>query len=80
MAFDIGSHRELDDITERDLLAIPIDLDIPLSSFDEAASDLLRILEAPMANTTDAEVAHAIDRILDNAQPRMAVARRLLGK
>lgn len=79
MAFDIGEHRELSDIEERDLMAIPLDLDIPLTLFDAAANEVVSSLSAPKAHERNVEVVHMVDRILDNMQQRMAVVQRYLG-
>lgn len=35
MAFNIGKHRNLEDIDPNDIMSIPLDLDIPLQVFDE---------------------------------------------
>ncbi len=80
MAFDIGVHRELREIDERDLLSIPLDLDIPLDVFDNAVSEVIHALEALAIEVAEGPVGPMIERILENARPRLTVVKRLLDR
>lgn len=79
MAFDIGKHRYLQDIDEQDLAAIPRELDIPQPAFKSGAETIVSALEAFGDRELSADVAAMVKRILDNAQPRVAVVKRYLG-
>ena len=79
MPFVIGTHRLLDDIDERDLLSIALDLGIDLDDFDHAVNEVLHGLESPDITFPSAEAEGMAGRILANAAPRLKVIRHLLG-
>lgn len=83
MAFDIGAHRNLSDIDERDIMSIALDMGVPLGSFDGAVSELVSAFESFDGSNgeagSDAATDTAVDRILENARPRVAVAKAFLG-
>ncbi|MDO4289776.1 MAG: HipA domain-containing protein [Eggerthellaceae bacterium] len=79
MPFDIGEHRELADIDEKDILSIALDLDISLDSFDAAVREVVRGMEAPRMQEVPSEALPMIDRVLENSRPRIEVLRRVLG-
>ncbi len=79
MPFDIGGHRALGEIDEKDLMAIPLDLDIPLDTFGELAREVLVALESYDTSSAQATVASMVDEILTGSQARMKVVKRYLG-
>lgn len=79
MPFVIGTHRLLDDIDERDLLSIALDLGIDLDDFDHTVNEVLHGLESPNIAFPSAETEGMAGRILANAAPRLKVIRHLLG-
>lgn len=79
MAFDIGAHRQLDEVDEKDLLAIALDLDVGLDSFDRVFREILEgFTSVPILQDSPA-VSGMLDRILEDAAPRLEVLRRFLG-
>lgn len=79
MPFDIGSHRELAEIHARDITAIALSYDIPLSAFDQVVREVIAGLEAPSFVAEDEAVATMAEQVLANAAPRIAVLRVCLG-
>lgn len=79
MPFDIGEHRLLGEIDERDIMLLAADLSISLNAFDQAVSETIRTLEAPAIGRTDPDVENMVDRILDNSKHRLKVLRNYLG-
>ena len=79
MPFDIGGHRALGEIDEKDLMAIPLDLDIPLDTFDGLAREVLVALESYDTSSAQVTVASMVDEILTGSQARMKVVKRYLG-
>lgn len=78
MAFDFGSHRELGEIDERDVMAIATDCDVSLGEFDSAVREVLAGFDDfDPAQCPDAARATA-NRVLENAVPRLEVLRRYL--
>lgn len=80
MPFDIGAHRRIDEIDARDITQVALDLDTGFSSLDDAISDMLAVLESPSLGDVDDEIQTMIERILENAKPRLNVLGRFLGK
>ena len=78
MPFDIGNHRELAEIDERDIMAIALSCDIPLSAFDQAVREVITGLEAPFFDAENKAVATMAKQVLTNAAPRIAVLRAYL--
>ena len=79
MAFDIGAHRQLDEVDEKDLLAIALDLDVGLDSFDRVFREILEgFTSVPILQDSPA-VSGMLDRILEDAAPRLEALRRFLG-
>lgn len=78
MAFDIGKHRELSEIDESDLMSIPLDLDLSLGVFDSAATEVIESLEAFNPKEEESCIAGMIDRVLNNAKPRIETVERYL--
>ena len=76
LPFDVGAHRELAEIDEKDILAIALDFDVDLGDFDRGVREVLTGFEQS-ANCFD--VIAETDRILDNSAPRLATLRRFLG-
>ena len=78
MPFDIGSHRELAEIDARDIMAIALSCDIPLSAFNQVVREVIAGLEAPSFDAEDEAVATMAERVFANATPRVAVLRAYL--
>ncbi|WP_251198511.1 HipA domain-containing protein [Anaerotardibacter muris] len=76
MAFDIGKHRYLQDVDEQDLMAIPQELDIPVPVFEKVIQEVVEGLESFDPEGLSADATAMVDRILSNAEPRVAVAKR----
>ena len=79
MPFGIGSHRELAEIDERDIMAIALSCDVSLSAFDQVVREVVAGLEAPSFVAGDEAVAAMTEQVLANAAPRIAVLRAYLG-
>lgn len=79
MAFNIGEHRELAAIDERDILSIALDLGVGLDDFDRALHDILAGFSSHTPASPTPEVSRMIDRILENSASRLAVLRGFLG-
>ena len=79
MPFDIGTHRELAEIDERDIMAISMSCDVSLGSFDRVVADVIAGFESPAINVEDEDVASVVDKVLTDASPRVDVLRRYLG-
>ena len=78
MPFDIGSHRELAEIDERDIMAIALSCDVSLSAFDQVVREVVAGFEAPSLVVGDEAVAAMAEQVLANAAPRIAVLRAYL--
>lgn len=78
MPFDIGNHRELAEIDERDIMAIALSCDIPLSAFNQAVREVIAGLEAPSFDAENKAVATMAEQVLTNAAPRIAILRAYL--
>ena len=78
MPFDIGNHRELAEIDQRDIMAIALSCDIPLSAFDQAVREVIAGREAPFFDAESKAVATMAEQVLTNAAPRIAVLRAYL--
>ena len=79
MAFDLGSHRQLDKIDEKDVLAIALDLDVGLESFDRSLREILEGFTNTPAIQDSPAASDMLDRILEDAASRLKVLRRFLG-
>lgn len=79
MPFDFGNHRAIDAVDEKDIMVLAADMGISLSEFDRAVFDIVRAFEAPSLGKLDQQVEGMMERILDNAQPRVAVLKNFLG-
>lgn len=80
MPFDIGDHRALEDIDERDFTLLAADMDVSLGRFSEEVSRLVTTLEAPSLEYLDSRVENMVGRILENSAPRLKVVRDFLGR
>jgi serine/threonine-protein kinase HipA len=80
MAFDIGEHRNLAEINERDILSIPLDLDISVGQFDNAVKQIVEALTQAASSTLDenANVNAMVKQILENSKPRLEVLEKYL--
>ena len=78
MPFDIGSHRELAEIDERDIMAIALSCDVSLSAFDQVVREVVAGFEAPSLVVGNEAVAAMAEQVLANAAPRIAVLRAFL--
>lgn len=78
MAFDIGEHRELDDIDERDIMSIATDCDAGLSEFDDVVREVIAGFEGFDFAICPEPARQTAERILENAAPRLAVLRAYL--
>lgn len=78
MPFDIGEHRALNEIDARDLTILAVDLDIGMSLFDDAVRAVIGTFETPNVEYAAPPVREMIDRILDNAVPRVQVLKDYL--
>ena len=63
---------------ERDIMAIALDLDVPLSDFDSAVREVVGGFDDARADRYLPEVGTMLARVIDNASPRVAVLRRYL--
>jgi len=79
MPFDIGEHRRLDEIDERDVMLLATDLSISINAFDQAVSETIGALEAPAIGRISQDTENMVDRILDNSMHRLKVLRNYLG-
>ena len=79
MPFDVGEHRALEAVDERDLLALAADMGVGLNAFDRIVRDVLGAFEAPALGLVDRSVEGMVERILDNSSSRLGVLRRFLG-
>ena len=79
MPFEIGGHREIEDIDTRDIAVLAADLDVGMDAFDTAVRTVVDTLEAPSLGSLDAPTEEAIDRILENSKHRLRVLRHFLG-
>lgn len=79
MAFNIGDHRELAEIDARDIMQIALSADVALSLFDEAVREIIDGLEGYKPTAHGELLTLMIDRIIDNAKPRLAVLKDYLG-
>ncbi len=79
MPFDFGNHRAIDAVDEKDIMVLAADMGISLSEFDRAVFDIVRAFEAPSLGKLDQQVEGMMERILDNAQPRVTVLKNFLG-
>lgn len=79
MPFDIGSHRELADIDARDIMAIALSCDVPLSAFDQAVREVIAGFGMPAFDIGGEAVAAMAEQVIANAAPRIAVLRTYLG-
>ena len=79
MPFDIGEHRRLDEIDERDVMLLATDLSISINAFNQAVSETIGALEAPAIGRISQDTENMVDRILDNSMHRLKVLRNYLG-
>lgn len=79
MPFEIGEHREIEDIDARDITILAADLDVGMDSFDAAVRTVIDTLEAPSIGSLDATTEETVARVLENSRPRLQVLRRFLG-
>ena len=79
MEFDIGSHRELSEIDERDIMSIALDLDVSLADFDSAVREVVHGFEVVDAVGYPREVKEMLERVVENAKSRLDVLKRYLG-
>ena len=78
MAFEMGSHRELEDIDERDVLAVALDADAALGAFDAAVREVVAGFEGPLVDGAADPVQDMVARIVDNSRARVEVLKRYL--
>ena len=79
MPFDIGDHRAIEDVDERDLMSLAADMDVSLNAFDRIVRDVADTLEAPSLGSLESSAESMVGRILENAKPRVRVLRGFLG-
>lgn len=79
MPFDLGEHRNIDDIDEKDIMTLASDLDVRLHSFDGAAKDIVSAFESPSLGMLDKDTEKMVDRILENSSKRIGVIKRFIG-
>lgn len=77
-AFTIGEHRLLDEIDKNDILSIALSLDINLTLFDKLINEILNGIQNFKIDTSDKQLKNMIDKILDNAKPRIKIVKDLL--
>lgn len=77
-AFTIGEHRLLDEIDKNDILSIALSLDINLTLFDKLINEILNGIQNFKIDTSDKQLKNMIDKILDNAKPRIKILKDLL--
>lgn len=78
MAFDVGGHRELGDIDERDVMSVAIDCDVSLDEFDAAVREVVAGIEGFDPGLCPEPARLTSERILEDAAPRLAVLRAYL--
>lgn len=79
MAFEIGEHRELSEITADDIAAIPNEMKIDEGQFERAATEVIAGLAGLDEEPADPSVRLMIDRIVENTRPRAEVLKAYLG-
>lgn len=80
MPFDIGRHRALNEIDERDLVELADDLDTGLDSFSQIVQDVVTTLSSPTISPSDKNAEDMAAQILENSLPRIKVLEGLLGR
>lgn len=78
MPFDIGSHRELNEIDEHDIFKICLSADAPMDAFDAAVAEVVNGFESPRLLSCSEAVETMVSRILENSKPRLTVLKRYL--
>lgn len=79
MPFEIGTHRAIDNIDERDIMALAADLNAGISAFDSVVKDIVKVLESPSIEHLGAPASRMVDRIIENSSKRLNVLKRYLG-
>lgn len=79
MPFAIGRHRYLDEIDERDIMSIALDLDVGLDDFDVAIRAVMKGLSCPDVSGHDEGTMRMVGQILDNSAKRMRVLGDFIG-
>lgn len=79
MPFDIGDHRTIAAIDERDIITLAVDMDISLNAFDRVVREVVESLETPSLGTLDNPVEGMVDRNLENSVDRLRVLKSCLG-
>ena len=77
-AFAIGEHRKLDEIDKNDIMAIATSLDISLTLFDKLINEILDGIQNLKIDNASKELKDMVDKILDNAKPRIKVVKEYL--
>ena len=78
MPFDIGSHRELNEIDEHDIFKICLSADAPMDAFDVAVAEVVKGFESPRLPSCGEAAETMVSRILENSKPRLMVLKRYL--
>lgn len=78
MPFDVGEHREIEEIDERDIFKICISADVSPGSFDKAVADVYHGLTEPNIPELNEDTERMMARILDNSRSRLTVLQRYL--
>lgn len=79
MPFDIGDHRAIAAIDERDIMILAADMGVSLNAFDQAVREVVESLETPSLGALDSLVEGMVDRILENSSDRLRVLKSYLG-
>ena len=79
MSFMMGSHREMEAIDAKDIMSVALDADINPGAFDVAVRQVIKGFETPQVDGLEEEGRAMVERILDNAKPRLAVLKNYLG-
>lgn len=74
-AFAIGEHKLLDEIDKNDILSIALSLDINLNLFDKLIHEILNGLSNIRIENSNKKLNKMVDKILDNAKPRIKVVK-----
>lgn len=78
MPFNFGTHRELAEIDEDDILRVARQVRIGEDDFNRIIHEIVAGLEPSAFKENDSEITHMLDHILDNAQPRLTIIKQLL--
>ncbi len=79
MPFEFGRHRKLDDIDEDDIIAVAMSLGIKMDSLALILAEIANGIEGMTWTGNDFESDSMLQRILENAEPRVGILKHVAG-